>query len=45
MEEWHKIIANCIANADTKIQKLIERVNNQQVKQLVLFKKRVSDEL
>jgi hypothetical protein len=43
-QQWRSIIANCVTIADIKIQKILERSNNQAIK-LVPFKKRNSDEL
>jgi hypothetical protein len=44
--EWQRVVDNCVATADTKIQKLIERSNGQQIAtRLVPFKKRNRDEL
>jgi hypothetical protein len=44
--EWQRVVDNCVATADTKIQKLIERSNGQQTAaRLVPFKKRNCDEL
>jgi predicted pyridoxine 5'-phosphate oxidase superfamily flavin-nucleotide-binding protein len=43
--EWQRVIDNCVATADTKIQKLIEKSHGQPGGRLVPFKKRNSDEL
>jgi hypothetical protein len=42
-EQWVMIIRGCVEIADTKIQKMIERTQNQPMEKLMPFKKRNKD--
>ena len=44
--EWQRLLENCVAAADTKIQKLADRANTQQpAPRLLPFQKRNADQL
>jgi hypothetical protein len=43
MQQWHFIIKSCVETADIKIQKMVEKSQNQPQWDLIPFKKRNQD--